>query len=271
MTLITSLFLSLARVWPFIRGRDRLCAILLRDPKRLREVLAAATDWGETRSGFRIRLQRGDDFVSNSIRLFGNFEPDTERHILERVPEDGGFCDLGANVGYLSLAVAALRRQARVLALEPNPAVADCIEASVEANGFGERVTVQRLAVSDVTGTLPFVLEPEDTGYSRLANPGETKNVVPVPVVRWDDWYFSQPQPQKIHCLKMDIEGVEVRALRGMERFLREVRPCLVVEAYEDRLQPYGGRVAEMRAFIEGCGYREARPWNGNVYYDPAS
>jgi FkbM family methyltransferase len=248
-----------------------MCRLLLRHPKRLKEVMAGSTDWVTARAGFRIRLQRGDDFVSNAIRLFGNFEPDTERHILERVPEDGGFCDLGANVGYLSLAVAALRPRAQVLALEPNPTVAAFVQASVVANDFGGRVKVEQLAVSDVTGTLPFVIEPEDTGYSRLANPGETKNVVPVPVVRWDDWYFSQPQPPKIDCLKMDIEGVEVRALRGMERFMKEVRPCLVVEAYDDRLQLYGGSVKELREIIEGCGYRESRRWDGNVYYDPVN
>lgn len=248
-----------------------MCAILLRNPKRLKEVLAGSTDWIETRGGFKIRLQRGDDFVSNSIRLFGNFEPDTERHILERVPTDGGFCDMGANVGYLSLAVAAQRAGSRVLAIEPNPAVAHCIDDSVRANGFDSRVEVHRVAVSDVTGTLPFVIEPEDTGYSRIAKAGETENVVPISVVKWDDWFFELPQPPKIDCLKMDIEGVEVRALKGMERFLREVRPCLVVEAYDDRLQLYGGSEAELRALIESYGYRESRAWDGNVYYDPVS
>lgn len=269
MSMITQALKNLARVWPFEAGRDRLCRLLLRHPDRLRELLAGATDWTRARAGFQVRLRRGDDFVSNVIRLFGDFEPETERHILQRVPEGGGFCDVGANVGYLSLAVAAQRPGATVLALEPNPAVADCLLESVEANGFGGRVRVEKLAVSDETGTLPFVLEPEDTGYSRLANPGETEHVVPVPVVRWDDWFFSLPERPRIDCLKMDIEGVEVRALRGMERFLREVRPCLVVEAYDDRLRQYGGSEAELRSWIEGCGYRESRPWDGNVYYDP--
>lgn len=245
--------------------------LLLRDPERLKEVLAEATDWVVTRGGFKIRLQTGDDFVSNSIRLFGNFEPETERHILERVPEGGGFCDMGANVGYLTLAVAAQRKGARVVAIEPNPAVAECIDASVKANGFDMRVEVHRLAVSDETGTLPFVIEPEDTGYSRMANPGETKNVVPISVVKWDEWFFDLPQPPKIDCLKMDIEGVEVRALKGMKRFLSEVKPCLVVEAYDDRLRQYGGSEAELRAMIESYGYRESRAWDGNVYYDPVN
>ena len=74
----------------------------------------------------------------------------------------------------------------------------------------------------------------------------------------------------QLRLIKMDIEGVEVLALRGMERFLREVRPCLVVEAYDERLKLFGTTLAEMRAFIEGLGYRESRPWDGNVYYDPA-
>jgi FkbM family methyltransferase len=263
------LLTALAGVWPFIAGRDRFCRLLMRNPERLKRLIAESTDFVTTRGGFKIKLQRGDDFVSNSIRVFGNFEPETEAHILERVPDGGGFCDLGANVGYLALAVAAQRSGVRVLALEPNPVVADCIDASIRANAFRSEIEVHRLAVSDVTGTLPFVVEPEDTGYSRLASAGETANVVPIPVVRWDDWYYSLPQPPKIDCLKMDIEGVEVLALRGMERFLREVRPCLVVEAYDDRLQLYGTSLAEMRGFIESLGYRESRPWDGNVYYDP--
>jgi hypothetical protein len=53
----------------------------------------------------------------------------------------------------------------------------------------------------------------------------------------------------------MDIEGAEVRALRGGEQWIRQFRPVLVVEAHEENLGPAGTSRAEMFDVLRSFGY----------------
>lgn len=254
---------SIASVWPLVRGRDFMTRNVLRRPA-WRDQLAGRAPLVRTRHGFGMRVNEGNDYTSMVLKLFGNTEPVTEAFILEHVPEGGGFADIGANVGYFAL-LAATQRRARVEAFEPNPVIATLLEESVALNRLQDQVQVNRLAVGDREGVLPFCLHDTNTGHSRLAADG-TSGDIEVPVVVWDQWWAGrQPEP-RIHCVKMDIEGAEVLALRGMREFLLRQKPALVVEAYDDQLREFGASADELKQHLLGLGYREARPADGNLY-----
>ncbi|WP_166647142.1 FkbM family methyltransferase [Prosthecobacter fusiformis] len=231
-----------------------------------RDALAGRTSLVKTRAGFPMHVNPGNDFISMGLKLFGNIEPVTERFILEHVPESGGFADIGANVGYFSLLVASLRRDALVHSFEPNPPIASLLEKSVQLNNLSGRVTVNRLAVGDQAGVLPFCLHDTNTGHSRLAADGVGGDIE-VPVIVWDDWWALKVPEPRIHCVKMDIEGAELLALRGMKNFLLRQKPALIVEGYEEQLREFGCTVAGMKQFIMDLGYREACPADGNLYF----
>ncbi len=257
----------LARVWPLIRGRDFMLRNILRRPA-WRDALAACPAAVLTRAGFRMQVNNGNDFISMGLKLFGNIEPVTEDFILANVPADGGFADIGANVGYFSFLVAARRPAARVQAFEPNPPIAALLEQSVKMNGLASRVTVNRLAVGDQAGVLPFCLHDTNTGHSRLAADGSAGDIQ-VPVIVWDEWWAQTHPDIRIHCVKMDIEGAELLALRGMKQFLQTQRPALVVEAYDHQLREFGCTAEALKQFVLDLGYREARPSDGNFYFLP--
>ena len=255
----------LARRWPLVRGRDFMLRNVLRRPSWCQS-LASKTSLVSTRAGFAMKVNLGNDFISMGLKLFGNIEPATEEFILSHVPAGGGFADIGANVGYFSLLVATLRRDAQVHAFEPNPPIATLLEESVKLNGLTDRVTINRLAVGDQVGVLPFRLHDTNTGHSRLATDGSPGDIE-VPVVVWDAWWAQkQPEP-RIHCVKMDIEGAELLALRGMQTFLQQQKPALVVEAYDHQLREFGCTADALKQFILGLGYREAQPADGNFYF----
>lgn len=253
-----------ARLWPLVRGRDFLLRhVLRREP--LWSALAAGGNTVRTRAGFDMQVNEGLDLISVALRLFGNIEPVTEQFILDHVPEGGGFADIGANVGYFSLLTAVVRR-AQVQAFEPNPPIADLLEKSVAMNALAGQVKLNRLAVGDRVGGLPFRLHETNTGHSRLAAAGEAGDIE-VPVVVWDEWWPQGPEEPRIHCVKMDIEGAELLALRGMRAFLLRQKPALVVEAYEEQLREFGTTAQELKQHLLDLGYREARPADGNFYF----
>ncbi|SKB05813.1 methyltransferase, FkbM family [Prosthecobacter debontii] len=265
MTGMIHLIHAVARVWPLIRGRDFMLRNVLRRPV-WRDALAKSPSVIRTRAGFPMHVNPGNDFISMALRLFGNIEPVTEAFVLDHVPPDGGFADIGANVGYFSLLVAALRPGAHVQSFEPNPPIASLLQQSVALNGLASRVKVNRLAVGDREGELPFCLHDTNTGHSRLAAEG-TSGDIQVPVVVWDEWWASQHPEPIIHCVKMDIEGAELLALRGMRGFLQRQKPALIVEAYDHQLREFGCTAEELKQFILELGYREARPSDGNFYF----
>ncbi|MEN3940937.1 FkbM family methyltransferase [Prosthecobacter sp. SYSU 5D2] len=256
---------ALARVWPFVRGRDFMLRNILRRPA-WRDALAGRSSRVQVRAGFSMCVNPGNDFISMGLKLFGNIEPVTEAFILAHVPPGGGFADIGANVGYFTLRVATGRPGATVHAFEPNPPIATLLEESVQLNGLRGRVIVNRLAVGNVPGVLPFCLHETNTGHSRLAADGATGDIQ-VPVIVWDEWWSQQRPEPRIHCVKMDIEGAELLALHGMTGFLQRQKPALIVEAYDHQLREFGCSREKLQQFILGLGYQEARPADGNFYF----
>ena len=57
---------------------------------------------------------------------------------------------------------------------------------------------------------------------------------MPVPVLSLDTWLEQVEQPEP-NLIKIDIEGAETSALRGMERTLRQAGPALIIELHGTR------------------------------------
>ena len=265
MSIVFDLLRLLARGWPLVRGRDFMLRNVLRRPD-WRDALSGTSSKVQTRAGFTMCVNSGNDFISMGLKLFGNIEPVTEKFILSHVPAGGGFADVGANVGYFSLLVAARCDGSHIHAFEPNPPIAALLEQSVALNGLAHRVCIHRLAVGDQPGILPFRLHENNTGHSRLSADGAPGDIE-VPVIVWDEWWpLTRPEP-RIHCVKMDIEGAELLALRGMKEFLQRQKPALVVEGYDHQLREFGSTAAGLKQWILDLGYREARPADGNLYF----
>lgn len=55
-----------------------------------------------------------------------------------------------------------------------------------------------------------------------------------------------------VGLVKIDVEGAELRVLRGATRLLREERPDVIVETHEAVVP---GVTRQTRAFLEGMGY----------------
>jgi FkbM family methyltransferase len=87
-------------------------------------------------------------------------------------------------------------------------------------------------AVADKSGSTTFLVH-ESGGMGKIkAAPGQTQGFereISVQTIALDDFAVANPFPQLI---KIDIEGGEVLALRGMGRLLRERRPILFLELH---------------------------------------
>lgn len=233
--------------------------------------LGALPEWTLTREGLQLRTNDGLDYTSLALKLWGDFEPHTKRFLLREVRPGSVFLDLGANVGYFSLLVASRVEAVRVIAFEPNPGIAARLRDSVEANRLADRVQVVERALSDRAGEVLFGIDPANSGHSRFARP-EHEDIITVQTVALDDWLEQHSPDAQVSVLKLDVEGAEMQAIRGMEGLLSRARPALIVEGLDDMLREFGSSLDEMTGFLRDLGFREVMPrYDGNTFWKHSS
>jgi FkbM family methyltransferase len=144
------------------------------------------------------------------------FEPFETAVFCERVRERATVVDIGANVGYYALL--ASRRTGPggvVYAFEPDPRSFTALTRNIEAND-APNVRASRLAVSDRRGPRSLHLS-EVAGHTSLHRwSAGAARTVRVDAVALDDLGLRD-----VRVVKMDIEGEEPAALRGMRETLQ--------------------------------------------------
>jgi FkbM family methyltransferase len=160
--------------------------------------------------------------------------------------------DVGAHIGTYSLAAAA--SGCDVIAVEGSPPNAALLREAAAANGFG-RLRVANVAASDRRGSVSFVVN-GPWGY--IPKPGDafaSGRDIEVRAVRLGD-LIEGVHWDHVDFMKMDIEGAELAALRGMRDVLcREDRPLLLIESNAPMLEYSGGSSRELLQFLAECGY----------------
>ncbi len=191
----------------------------------------------------------------------------TEHALLEwfedqvRVGET--WLDIGAHYGYTAVALSRLvGPTGRVFAFEPVIATAGCSTRTGAAN----RLT-QLIVIPCALGT-PETLElrhlPPVRGMVDSSLQASTAGLEAFLVTRLD-WLWNRIccGVRDVHGVKIDVQGMEIEVIAGMEQVLREFSPKLVVEVHQgvnrdrllDLLETLGyGRVARPIEPAEGEG-----------------
>lgn len=142
--------------------------------------------------------------------------------VAPRVPADGLFVDVGANIGYFSLMLMErIKFRGEAHLFEPVPHLAALCRQTF--SGLPYRVTVHELALSDTASTIPlFVAGDGNIGWNTMTAGRAQPNMkrIEVPTATFDSLGLSSPG-----FIKIDVEGVEHCVLRGMHEMLRAARP----------------------------------------------
>ncbi|MCI0702908.1 MAG: FkbM family methyltransferase [Planctomycetia bacterium] len=184
--------------------------------------------------GYQYRGTTGN-LIDDSVLVFGAWE----KHILLFLEDytnatgtqDTAFVDVGANTGQYALFMS--RRVKLVHAVEPFPPVLKNLHANIKLNSF-TNIKVHEVGLGDQVGSIPFY-EPVDANHGGGTFRGEghdgkgQKLSAQLPIVTGDSLFTSADGPP-IGSMKIDIEGFEEAALKGLRQTLEKYRPLVVVE-----------------------------------------
>ena len=179
---------------------------------------------------FKMILDNKDKDISKQIKDFGWYidEQLTTNVFKEYLKPGMVVLDLGANIGfYTMLARSLVGPRGKVFAFEPSPHNVGLIKASAKTNHF-DNVTIIEAAVADKVGKATLYLAPDYItehslhDYYENPKPNAKQNQTIVRVTTVDSFLKKQVGNMKIDFIKMDIEGSETKALKGMKETLQK-------------------------------------------------
>lgn len=237
---------SLYRMKPvaaFIRGWLNLAA-----PQGIVTVAVAAGELSTAK--LRLNMHTEKDY------WLGTYEPELQAAIKQLIQHGNVVFDVGANIGYISLLLArAVGTTGKVFAFEALPDNLKRLRENTALNPEGSRVSVVPNAVVDKSGMIKFLVGPSPGTGKTLGSAGREmvyKDSISVEGISLDDFVYNKGKPYP-QVVKMDIEGGEILALRGMQRVLNEAHPTMLLELHgEDCVK------AAWETLIE-AGYRISR------------
>lgn len=160
-----------------------------------------------------------DRGISPHVMMNGIWEHATTEVIVDLIDEGMVAVDVGANLGYFTVVMAALcGPRGRIISIEPNPVAARHLQESIALNGFRDRVDFHAVVLGDQDGDEVTLVLPRD-------NPGGA-HVAPVVPPGAGHLTARTRRLDQIDgaldavLVKIDAEGMEERILQGMDAMI---------------------------------------------------
>jgi FkbM family methyltransferase len=240
-------------------ARQRLYNLLARDVAPSSPV-PCKTNVPRARS-LELELLLQDDLSRNWYFWgYAGFERGLTRLMRQLLETRRNVFDIGAHVGYFTLlAASVLEGRGAVHAFEPHPEICEQLRRSARRNTFG-CLRINQVALADVDGEADLFI-PTSAGWtnaSLIQGFAPSTYPVQVPLARFDT-YCAQQGVLNVDLVKIDVEGAELRVLRGMGSLLDAWRPDLVLEV----LEPFQ---VELDRFFKGTSYQKFLITDGGLH-----
>lgn len=232
----------------------------------------------------------------------GTYEPELQQAVHDWLRPGMVVYDVGANIGYISLLLArtvqttpnggTLRPAGQVFAFEPLPANLERMAANFELNPWAN-ITCVAAAVVDRPGPVRFLAHASGAMGKAAGSAGRQNETymaeITVDGITLDQFVYGAPRPGDAgdagrpqaappHAIKMDIEGGEVLALKGMRRLLADRRrPLLLIELHGpesaraawETLTAAGYQILRMKPGYPPVSALEALDWKAYIVAIP--
>lgn len=190
------------------------------------------------------------DYVSNDIIVDGYYEIKELKTLCEWLKYKKKInyaVDIGAYLGNHSVFFSEYFNQ--VLSFEPNSFSFKLLKMNTENK---KNIKIQNLGLLDKSCIKNFYSYHNNYGGSGLKkNPNIKKefDILKAKFIKFDNLNIKK----KIDLIKIDVEGSELKVLRGMQKYLQNTHPIIVFECQADEIKNGSTKVIE---FLRKNGYK---------------
>lgn len=203
------------KTMPHFKGKFRLLKVLFKAQ------LKSSTDVIlKGKYGLQYKIPNLKEIIGFEIFVNGIYEKETSDLILNRLPENGIFIDVGANIGSISLPVCKSRPDVKAICIEASSKIYSYLLNNVKLNNIENCILVNKIIWNKDDVLLNFFAPVELFGKGSVSpvftNVAESVKSITI------DTLISQLGITNVHVIKIDIEGYEYFAFKGAENLLRQ-------------------------------------------------
>ncbi|MBD3920211.1 FkbM family methyltransferase [Paenibacillus sp. PR3] len=171
----------------------------------------------------------GDMILAGIEKSGGYYEPHIMNALRNIVKTNAVCLDIGANIGAISLGMSTYASKGKVFAFEPSAENFNYLAYNMSQNRK-TNVEPLKLGVFDQNTEMQFSYIDFGGGWSHITTEHAERGFQEtVQCVRIDDW-VKERNLKALDLIKLDVEGAEVPALKGMEKTIASFKPDLIVE-----------------------------------------
>lgn len=180
-----------------------------------------------------------------------NIEPELV-WIKELLSSDAVIFDIGANVGTFLFHFENKLKPQNIYAFEPNGKLFQRLKrlfpkVNLSAVALSNENTTAQFKVPVINGKLVTSRGTLNTDYREKGE--EQSQTETVEVVKLDDWILKQ-NIQNIDFIKIDVEGNEMKTLRGGKSTIQKFKPILMVEMEQRHHEtPIWNEISELESW----------------------
>lgn len=179
--------------------------------------------------GYAMYAAENDYAVGSHILGHRNYEPAVSEVFRSYLQPGMTVLDIGANIGWFSMLSASIvGHTGRVFSFEPGMVNARFLLLNKTVNAF-EQITLIHAAASDRIESLAFSSSLSNGFVSDLRK-AEPEVILSADIVSAVPVDLIVPQDLPVHLIKVDVEGWEMKALRGASRVIKQWKPIIVAE-----------------------------------------
>jgi FkbM family methyltransferase len=189
----------------------------------------------------------------------GYYELFESRILLDIAKDSKLFFDIGANVGFYSIAAGAINQNLRIMCFEPNSNCFSGIQKNIELNAnynLTQQITVNNVALGDrkESGIKFYVPRFTGTGGGSFKNLHAEEGIATEIMVDTSTIDLFASSSLSVDLVKVDVEGSELSVIKGGLETIQRDRPTIFIELLRKWMAPFGHHPQDVLdlLFIEG-------------------
>ncbi len=176
---------------------------------------------------------RHDIYIGNSLIQYGEYSESEWELLNQVIPEGGIVIEVGAHIGALTIPICKkVGPRGKVLAFEPQPIIFQNLCANLSLN-----TQFNTYAFNKACGSAKSNIKIPDIDYGKEGNYGgaqlewftDNKTGQDVEITTIDSYNIQQ-----LNLLKLDVEGMELEALKGAQNTIERCKPIIYAENHFD-------------------------------------
>lgn len=215
-----------------------------------------------TKQGFKINVSPREH-LGSPVYFFREIDTEMSNFIAFSLLPGMRAIDIGAEKGWYSLLMGhCVGDQGSVHSFEPVPQNYERLKKNIDLNGFSW-IQANQIALADKDYESQITVHPPptsagepdfNTGLSYLTDQ-KSHNTIKIQCQKLDT-YASLRELNKVHLVKIDVEGQELNVLKGGIAFFEKHKPTIVIEYNPATCARAGYSIDILDNYLKEMGYQ---------------